>query len=265
MNYKSEYISKGCDPLSEEQLLEAYRILKTTSSQPERDCCLLLFWQTGLRISEILSIRKKQVQHYDGSIVIRLTVKHLKTFKNKKGKLKKQTACREIKLSDPLREHIAVLVKKNYSRGIKGRNRYIFTSNNRKAYKRYYSWNNQQHKMIKIKKSHQGKDQKKYGLSYYRANQILKGAFEKLNLDGRFATHTLRKSFSRIVYDESLKCGKDVWSECKRLLGHQSVSSTQKYLSFTNKNDDGFILEKLNKFGSKLQDMAILAKMGVNS
>ena len=57
-------------------------------------------------------------------------------------------------------------------------------------------------------------------------HKILKKAFEKAGLNGKLATHTLRKTFAQRVYQN----GKDIFL-VQRLLGHKSVATTQAYLS----------------------------------
>ena len=57
------------------------------------------------------------------------------------------------------------------------------------------------------------------------AHDILKKAFIAAGLNGKLATHSLRKSFAQRVYD---KTG-DIYM-VQELLGHRNISTTQKYL-----------------------------------
>ena len=57
------------------------------------------------------------------------------------------------------------------------------------------------------------------------AHEMLKQAFTAAGLNGKLATHSLRKSFAQRLYDES----GDIYL-VQELLGHRSVSTTQKYL-----------------------------------
>ena len=57
------------------------------------------------------------------------------------------------------------------------------------------------------------------------AHQMLKKAFELAGLNGKIATHSLRKSFAQRVYEQS----NDIYL-VKELLGHKNVSTTQQYL-----------------------------------
>ena len=57
------------------------------------------------------------------------------------------------------------------------------------------------------------------------AHEMLKKAFETAGLNGKLATHSLRKSFAQRLYDES----GDIYL-VQELLGHRNVSTTQSYL-----------------------------------
>ena len=57
------------------------------------------------------------------------------------------------------------------------------------------------------------------------AHEMLKQAFLAAGLNGKLATHSLRKSFAQRVYEQS----GDIYL-VQELLGHRSVSTTQKYL-----------------------------------
>lgn len=57
------------------------------------------------------------------------------------------------------------------------------------------------------------------------AHDMLKKAFQAAGLNGKLATHSLRKSFAQRVYEE----GGDIYL-VQELLGHRNVSTTQKYI-----------------------------------
>ena len=57
------------------------------------------------------------------------------------------------------------------------------------------------------------------------AYDILKKAFIAAGLNGKLATHSLRKSFAQRVYNKS----GDIYL-VQELLGHRNISTTQKYL-----------------------------------
>ena len=57
------------------------------------------------------------------------------------------------------------------------------------------------------------------------AHDMLKAAFMAAGLNGKIATHSLRKSFAQRVYEQS----GDIYL-VQALLGHRSVATTQKYI-----------------------------------
>ena len=57
------------------------------------------------------------------------------------------------------------------------------------------------------------------------AHTILKQAFQKAGLNGKLATHTLRKSYAQRLYEET----NDIYS-VQKMLGHKDVKTTQRYL-----------------------------------
>ena len=57
------------------------------------------------------------------------------------------------------------------------------------------------------------------------AHEMLKKAFEAAGLNGKLATHSLRKSFTQRVYEEN----GDIYL-VQELLGHRNVSTTQNYI-----------------------------------
>ena len=67
----------------------------------------------------------------------------------------------------------------------------------------------------------------KGAMSRRNAHDILKNAFKKAGLNGKLATHSMRKSYAQRIYDAT----GDIFS-VKELLGHKSVSTTQDYLGF---------------------------------
>ena len=62
-------------------------------------------------------------------------------------------------------------------------------------------------------------------MSRRTAHDVLKVAFEAAGLNGHLATHSLRKSFAQRLYDRT----GDIFA-VQEMLGHKSVSTTQKYL-----------------------------------
>ena len=71
--------------------------------------------------------------------------------------------------------------------------------------------------------SRNGQGQKR--MSRRTAHDVLKNAFEAAGLNGHLATHSLRKSFARRLYDRT----GDIFA-VQEMLGHKAVATTQQYL-----------------------------------
>ena len=63
------------------------------------------------------------------------------------------------------------------------------------------------------------------------AHDILKDAFTAAGLNGKLATHSLRKSFAQRLYDRT----GDIFA-VQEMLGHKSIATTQKYLGVNYAN-----------------------------
>ena len=63
------------------------------------------------------------------------------------------------------------------------------------------------------------------------AHIILKAAFEQAGLNGKLATHSLRKSFAQRLYEQT----GDIFC-VQEMLGHKNIATTQKYLGVNYAN-----------------------------
>jgi len=61
-----------------------------------------------------------------------------------------------------------------------------------------------------------------------QAHKVLEAAFTQAGLNGKLATHSLRKSFAQRIYDGT----GDIYL-VQELLGHQSIETTKKYLGIS--------------------------------
>ena len=100
-------------------------------------------------------------------------------------------------------------------------------SDGRQAIEELLSWHREQynttHKTRPLFPSRNG--QGKQQMSRRTAHDVLKVAFEDAGLNGKLATHSLRKSFAQRLYDRT----GDIFA-VQEMLGHASVATTQKYL-----------------------------------
>ena len=68
-------------------------------------------------------------------------------------------------------------------------------------------------------------------MSRRAAHDVLKHAFEAAGLNGKLASHSLRKSFAQRLYD----CTGDIYA-VQEMLGHKNIATTQKYLGVNYQN-----------------------------
>ena len=89
-------------------------------------------------------------------------------------------------------------------------------------------------------------------LSRSQAHRILEKAFQKAGLNGKLATHSLRKTFAQRIYDAS----GDIFL-VKELLGHKSIETTREYLgvSYRKMQRATEAIELHNKIGVLLHSM----------
>jgi integrase len=150
---------------------------------------------TGYRVSELLSLRVKDVYQY-GKIIDLVTVAR----QSMKGKHESRTMPINNRVKDALRPWI-----KQRERGGKlGPDTPLFLS----------------------KKNGAGGELK--AISRVQAWRVLNISFEACELPGKVATHSMRKSFADRAYD---RFGGDI-AKIAKLLGHKNVNSTINYLSF---------------------------------
>lgn len=91
-------------------------------------------------------------------------------------------------------------------------------------------------------------------LSRSQAHRILERAFQKAGLNGKLATHSLRKTFAQRCYDAC----EDIY-KVSELLGHKNVETTKRYIgiSYTELQATVWAIE-LNK---KPQNVALVGKI----
>ena len=97
----------------------------------------------------------------------------------------------------------------------------------RKAIDELVTWHRQHYRSVASKRPLFPSRHKSGTVPMHRqtAHAILKTAFIEAELNGKLATHSLRKSFAQRLYD---KTG-DIYL-VQELLGHRNISTTQKYL-----------------------------------
>jgi len=81
--------------------------------------------------------------------------------------------------------------------------------------------------------------QKGGAMSRVQAHRIIKEAVIVLNLDGKIATHSMRKTFAKKMYEG---LSNDIF-RLQRAMGHTDIKTTVKYLSFQQEDIDNAILD----------------------
>ena len=100
-------------------------------------------------------------------------------------------------------------------------------SDGRRAIEDLITWHQEKYKTIAPSRPLFPSRNKRGSVAMNRqtAHEMLKKAFQDAGLNGKLATHSLRKSFAQRVYEES----SDIYL-VQELLGHRNVSTTQKYI-----------------------------------
>lgn len=193
---------KGCRPLKGTELDKSLNSFD--GYYAKRNAALLLLGaKSGFRISEMLSIRVKDVVSY-GKITQDVTVER----KNMKRKIEGRTVFLNRMAQLALLKWVRVLK----SRGYISPETYVF-------------------------KSRKGQNKP---ISKVQAWRILNQVFRDLGFTGKLGTHTMRKTFVRDVYDKLIEMREDDPSVdplpmLQMATGHKSYDSLLKYLSFRNK------------------------------
>ena len=106
-------------------------------------------------------------------------------------------------------------------------------SDGRRAIDSLIAWHRDRYKDTEVSRplfpSRNGQGEKR--MSRRTAHDVLKRAFEAAGLNGHLATHSLRKSFAQRLYDRT----GDIFA-VQEMLGHKSVTTTQKYLGVNYAN-----------------------------
>ena len=188
---------KGCRPLTRN---EVKTVLTRVNSIREKTL-LVVGFATGYRISELLSMRVKDVASKTGEI---LRYAHVRKTKNGEG--------RSVLLNSDAQKILRELVRHLRGLGF-GDDTPLFISRkhdadgNVKAISRQQAWN------------------------------LLKQLFEMANIFGNVATHSMRKTYAAFMR-EALKGD---LAKLQAALGHKAITSTISYISFAHEEIDDAI------------------------
>lgn len=180
------YEMKGCRPLTKDEI-KAVSDEFTGTYEARNKALFVIGVNTGGRISELLALTIDDVWQIDRPV------------------------------SD-------LLYSKNIVKGKKHSRMIPVNTDGQKAIEELIGWHLEQYgDLVGSRKLFQSRQGGAIGRT--QAHRILKEAFEKAGINGKLATHTLRKTYAQNLYDAS----DDIYL-VKEALGHKSVVTTQAYL-----------------------------------
>lgn len=183
----------GCRPLSSEELADVLVALSRKDSGLRDAALMVLGVTTGFRISELLSLKIRDVTH-GGSLNSHVRIPQSRM----KGKKRSRSAL----LAPVARDYLAPWLELLKASGRDGANLWLFPS--RKG---------------------------ALPISRIQAHRILADAFAVAGIDGSFGelgTHCMRKTFAARMW---VAHNGNIW-KVQNALGHASPASTVAYLSF---------------------------------
>lgn len=191
---------RGCRPFADEEV--ALVAASFSGKYAARDRALFLLGvKTGFRISELLSLKVGDLVQ-SGRMVERVTVRRA----NMKGKLES----RSVVLHPAARVALLAWLEACKKEGPLSPEQYVF-------------------------RSRSGSNKP---ISRWQASNIIKEAAAANGLNGRIATHSMRKSFANVLYE---KFGRDL-VRLQAALGHKNITNTAAYVSFRQEEIDEAIL-----------------------
>ncbi len=183
----------GCRPLDNDEVRMLLDAISGTASASRDQALVILGITTGFRISELLSLKIRDVTQ--GGILnshVRIPASRMK------GKKRPRSAI----LADAARPYLETWIQDLKLRGFDGGNRPLFLSRKNGA-----------------------------AISRIQAHRIITEAFHRAGLGGsrgELATHCLRKTFAAKMWEAH---DQNIW-KVQNALGHASPASTVAYLSF---------------------------------
>lgn len=183
----------GCRPLDDNEITRMLRALKSRKSGIRDQAFFVLGITTGFRVSELMSIRIRDVTtHEEMTTHIRIPKRRMKGGKRSRSAV----------IAPMARTYLWALLNELKAKGSNGGNRWLFQSRKGSA-----------------------------PLSRVQAHRILAAAFESAEIFGGvgiLGTHTMRKTFAAKMW---VAHDGNIW-KIQNALGHASPASTVAYLSF---------------------------------
>lgn len=204
-----EVTSRTADAITNEDDIDRMVAMSLESGHVRDAALFVLGCNLGLRVSDIVTLRYKDLFGEDGSVRGSTTIVEQKTGNVRNLYLNQAAKIAALTMMDQ-RAHI----DRPFSY-----NEYIFVSeSNRKAYVGGYVKN----------------------LSRESAWRGIKAMSKRAGVSGNIATHTMRKSFGNFVAekmpDRMRKTGDSVLL-AQRIFHHSDVATTMRYIGFTNRDE----------------------------
>ena len=196
---------KGCRPLNKTEINEVKKAFAGRWALRDRTLFILGI-KTGFRVSELLSLTVGDVVDYAGRVAEHIEVKRMYM----KRKRMSRSVITHPEAAEAIAEYVSWLAKKALNHA----NAPLFPTSKGHAMNRKECW------------------------------LIIKRASRVCGLQGRVATHSMRKTFAAGIYNYFLQQGEgvDALRNTSKALGHASVDSTDKYLSFKEEDIDKAVI-----------------------
>ncbi|HBF0795985.1 TPA: tyrosine-type recombinase/integrase [Clostridioides difficile] len=193
---------------------DVFRLLNFLEEWNERNYLLALFGMcTGLRVGDILALKVADVTDLKldkKGNKIRVSKDWIRVIEEKRD------YNREVFLSDVIKSAI-----ENYTQDKPGEE-FLFKSGKRKKFNR--------------------------PIQTRQAGRIIKGAAKKVGIKENVATHSLRKTFARHIYDEE-ENKTYALEPIRKILGHKTIEMTRRYIGI-DKDEE---VKAITKFTNKLK------------
>lgn len=194
---------KGCEPFSLEDEAKLMRYFSKRRHAKRNIALLTLGMQTGFRISELLSIRRRDIVKA-GKIVDRVYMAK-SHMKGGKGEKHRGTSGRAMLLTDKTKKALNAQLNELNKMGYTEDHNFVF----------------------------QNQFRQDYPISRNGVWRLLNKAARDIGLTGKVGTHSMRKTFAGRIYDELLTLKNcDALRTLAKGLGHENINNTDKYLSF---------------------------------
>jgi integrase len=202
----------ACKPLYESEITQVIEILGRASNSVRNQTLFLLGIYSGYRISEILSLKVKDVK----GNYLQVAGRNAET-----GRGTKTHEPRTVLVHPAVKSLLGQLIQG------KGKDEYLFSSRETRP---VYATENRKNTSKII-------EQRASVISETQAYRILKKAFAEAGLDVGYATHSLRKTFALMSWEA---CNGNIM-QVSKAIGHKSVTSTQHYLTSVLEDMDAHI------------------------